>query len=59
MIMTPPIKYVYIIIRPKEIKYKKCIYVMDTKEELIKHIRGWIQIDNDMNLLQKKMKTLV
>ena len=31
---------------------------MDTKEELIKHIRGWIQIDNDMNLLQKQMKTL-
>ena len=45
-------------LKDKEIKYKKCIYVMDTKEELIKHIRGWIQIDNDMNLLQKKMKTL-
>jgi chaperonin cofactor prefoldin len=31
---------------------------MDTKEELVKHIRGWIQIDNDINTLQKQMKTL-
>jgi hypothetical protein len=31
---------------------------MDTKEELVKHIRGWIQIDNDMILLQKQMKAL-
>ena len=31
---------------------------MDTKEELVKHIRGWIQIDNDISTLQKQMKTL-
>ena len=31
---------------------------MDTKEELVKHIRGWIQIDNDSSTLQKQMKTL-
>jgi hypothetical protein len=31
---------------------------MDTKEELVKHIRGWIQIDNDISALQKQMKTL-
>jgi hypothetical protein len=31
---------------------------MDTKEELVKHIRGWIQIDNEMSLLQKQMKNL-
>jgi hypothetical protein len=31
---------------------------MDTKEELIKHIRGWIQIDNDISTLQKQMKNL-
>lgn len=31
---------------------------MDTKEELVKHIRGWIQIDNDISLLQKQMKNL-
>ena len=31
---------------------------MDTKEELVKHIRGWIQIDNEINALQKKAKLL-
>lgn len=31
---------------------------MDTKEELVKHIRGWIQIDNDISALQRQMKTL-
>lgn len=31
---------------------------MDTKEELVKHIRGWIQIDNDISTLQKQMKSL-
>lgn len=31
---------------------------MDTKEELVKHIRGWIQIDNDISTLQKQMKIL-
>ena len=31
---------------------------MDTKEELVKHIRGWIQIDNDISVLQKQMKAL-
>jgi len=31
---------------------------MDTKEELVKHIRGWIQIDNEINALQKKAKTV-
>ena len=30
---------------------------MDTKEELVKHIRGWIQIDNDINALQKLQLT--
>ena len=32
---------------------------MDTKEELVKHIRGWIQIDNDISALQRQMKTLM
>ena len=32
--------------------------VMDTKEELVQHIRGWIQIDNDISVLQKQMKAL-
>lgn len=31
---------------------------MDTKEELVKHIRGWIQIDNDISALQRQMKIL-
>ena len=31
---------------------------MDTKEELVKHIRGWIQIDNEIIALQKKAKLL-
>ena len=31
---------------------------MDTKEELVKHIRVWIQIDNDISALQRQMKTL-
>jgi hypothetical protein len=34
------------------------VVVMDTKEELVKHIRGWIQIDNEINALQKKAKLL-
>jgi phage gpG-like protein len=32
--------------------------VMDTKEELVKHIRNWIQIDNDIASLQKQAKVL-
>ena len=32
---------------------------MDTKEELVKHIRGWIQIDNEINALQKKAKSRI
>jgi hypothetical protein len=31
---------------------------MDTKEELVKHIREWIEIDNDINVLHKKIKQL-
>jgi hypothetical protein len=31
---------------------------MDTKEELVKHIRNWIQIDNDIASLQKQAKVL-
>lgn len=31
---------------------------MDTKEELIKHIRSWIQIDNDIATIQKQAKAL-
>lgn len=31
---------------------------MDTKDELVKHIRGWIQIDNDISTLQKQIKAL-
>ena len=31
---------------------------MDTKEELVKHIRSWIQIDNDIATLQKQAKAL-
>lgn len=31
---------------------------MSTKEELVKHIRGWIQIDNEINALQKQAKAL-
>ena len=31
---------------------------MDTKEELVKHIRSWIQIDNDIATLQKQAKIL-
>jgi predicted neutral ceramidase superfamily lipid hydrolase len=30
---------------------------MDTKEELINHIRSWIQIDNEISDLQKKIKS--
>jgi hypothetical protein len=29
---------------------------MDTKEELITHIRSWIDIDNEISKLQKKIK---
>jgi hypothetical protein len=31
---------------------------MDTKDELVKHIKEWIEIDNDINGLQKKIKQL-
>ena len=29
---------------------------MDTKEELITHIRSWIDIDNEISKLQKQIK---
>ena len=29
---------------------------MDTKEELVTHIRSWIQIDNEISEMQKKIK---
>ncbi len=29
---------------------------MDTKEELVTHIRNWIQIDNEISEMQKKIK---
>jgi hypothetical protein len=32
------------------------IYTMDTKEELVSHIRSWIQIDNEILSLQKQIK---
>jgi hypothetical protein len=32
------------------------IYTMDTKEELVNHIRSWIQIDNEILSLQKQIK---
>ena len=31
---------------------------MESKEELVNHIRGWIQIDNDIIKLQKEIKEL-
>ena len=30
---------------------------MDTKQELVSHIRNWIQIDNEISDLQKRIKT--
>lgn len=30
---------------------------MDTKQELVTHIRSWIQIDNEIMELQKRIKT--
>jgi hypothetical protein len=29
---------------------------MDTKQELVSHIRNWIQIDNEISDMQKKIK---
>jgi len=29
-----------------------------TKEELVNHIRNWIQIDNDISNYQKQIKSL-
>tara|TARA_B110000967_G_scaffold6733_1_gene6746 strand:- start:4842 stop:5195 length:354 start_codon:yes stop_codon:yes gene_type:complete len=31
---------------------------METKEELVSHIKTWIQIDNDISILQKQIKDL-
>jgi len=31
---------------------------METKEELVNHIRNWIQIDNDISSHQKQIKNL-
>ena len=31
---------------------------METKEELVNHIRNWIQIDNDISTHQKQIKML-
>ena len=30
---------------------------MDTKQELIMHIKSWIEIDNEINKLQKQIKS--
>jgi len=31
---------------------------MDTKDELVSHIKSWLQIDNDISSLQKQIKEL-
>lgn len=31
---------------------------MDTKEQLVEHIRNWIGVDSDISSLQKQIKEL-
>jgi hypothetical protein len=40
----------------KGYKCNLLLFVMDTKQELINHVKKWIQIDNEIIKLQKKIK---
>ena len=41
-----------------DIKNKSSYIIMETKEELVSHIKGWIQLDNNISALQKQIKEL-
>ena len=41
-----------------DIKNKSSYNIMETKEELVSHIKNWIQLDNNISTLQKQIKEL-
>jgi hypothetical protein len=49
-----PIEILYDI----DIKNKSSYNIMETKEELVSHIKNWIQLDNNISTLQKQIKEL-
>lgn len=49
-----PIEILYDI----DIKNKSSYNIMETKEELVSHIKNWIQLDNNISTLQKQLKEL-